>query len=240
MEKISIVQRRFGRARSVETSALRRARKRDWADSAGGLLTETVDPGLEQGAMFSEAVTLPEVVCLLSEVASIAKVSSQMAPGEELDSSGATPESLIASLSQAAASVGQLDGSCATPEAEREGKKVVDIELGRDQQELLGRSLPLEEMEVGDSREVSAVLTKESALKVIFRFGGEDDVLLTTREACRLLRVSKSFLYRKIHAGEISCLRIGRYLRFRKKELMDKLVEGKAGWLAADGSTDTQ
>ena len=262
MEKISIVQRRFGRAHSVETSALRRARKRNWADSADEVLTETVESGLEQGPMLSETPTLPEVVCLLSEIASIAKVSSPAERGEDLDSSratpeslvaslsriassadedlddsGATPESLIASLSQDAAAVGpdeDLDDSGATPE--REGKKVVDIELGRDQQEILGRSLPLEEMEVGDSREVPAVLTKESALKVIFRFGGEEDVLLTTREACRLLRVSKSFLYRKIRAGELSCLRVGRYLRFRKKELVEKLLKGQAGPLAVDDS----
>jgi len=229
------------------------------------VLIDTVEPGLEQKVVLSDTPTLPEVVCLLSEIASIAKVSYPVEQGEEPDNSRPTreslvaplsrvarpvgrngdsrvaPESLIASLPRAAAPVGgdeNLDDG-STPEEGGEGRKVVDIELGKGQQETLRSALPLEEMEVGDSREVPAVLTKESAFRVVFRFGNEkEDALLTTREACKLLRVSKSFLYRKIRAGELAYLRVGRSLRFRKKELM-KLVDGKVGEPAADASAES-
>lgn len=45
--------------------------------------------------------------------------------------------------------------------------------------------------------------------------------LLKPPEAALFLRMSLSFVYKRVAAGAIPCLRIGRSIRFRREELAD-------------------
>jgi excisionase family DNA binding protein len=56
--------------------------------------------------------------------------------------------------------------------------------------------------------------------------------LLTPREACELLRVSKSWLYSAAHEGRIPSIRLGDPgpVRFERSELEAWLENARAGW----------
>ena len=186
-EKISLVQRRLGRRRAVETSALLRARKRIDEQCVVYPLTEASD--------------------LEPEIASSRKAA--LFPGIE-DRAG----SVLSVFSTTEHEDEQEDEQ--EDEREDEQEADADITLELEQLEELEDVLPLEEMEVGESKEIPVVVTKTSALKVGFKFE-EGESLLTTEDVCRLLGVSKHFLYRKIHEGRVPCLQIGRRYRFPQK-----------------------
>ena len=175
MEKISIVRRRSGRTRGVETLALLRARTRVEEQGRRYPLTRGADPDPEDVALLPRTEEEPR---------SVLPVSPDHGP--DMD---------------------------------------VEVMLGSNQVETLQTVLPLEDMEIGESREIPVVVARESAFKVVFQFEGDRGPLLTTQEVCQFLRVSRSFLYRKIHKGLVPCLRIGRRYRFRRKEVMEALTE---------------
>ena len=57
----------------------------------------------------------------------------------------------------------------------------------------------------------------------------QDDLdLLTSREACELLRISIASLYRWNRAGRLPAVRLGRRLRFRRAALLELLQGGEA------------
>lgn len=58
-------------------------------------------------------------------------------------------------------------------------------------------------------------------------------ILLTAQEAADYLRIPLGSLYVRISKRQMSCIRIGRLLRFRKAEL-DKLLEKHSTSLAED------
>jgi excisionase family DNA binding protein len=60
----------------------------------------------------------------------------------------------------------------------------------------------------------------------------DNDGYLTLGEAAKILRVSRAWLYKRVKKGEIPHRRIGRMIRFHRKdidELMDAHKTGKAG-----------
>ncbi len=48
----------------------------------------------------------------------------------------------------------------------------------------------------------------------------EDERLLTIEEVSALLRVPRSWLYERTRRNEIPCFKIGKYLRFRREEVL--------------------
>jgi excisionase family DNA binding protein len=101
----------------------------------------------------------------------------------------------------------------------------VDMVLGMRQLDALRNALSLDQMEVGMSRELPTLMTKISPSKAAFRFGEGEEALLTTQDVCQLLRVSRSFMYRRIHEGRVPYLRMGRRYRFRREEIMEALAK---------------
>ncbi len=55
----------------------------------------------------------------------------------------------------------------------------------------------------------------------------EDEKLLTLKETCKLLRVSRSTLFRLVKRGEITARKVGSSLRFYESDIKSavKLVE---------------
>jgi excisionase family DNA binding protein len=49
--------------------------------------------------------------------------------------------------------------------------------------------------------------------------------LLRPEEAARLLSVKTSWIYEAVRAGRVSCLRVGRHIRFTRHMLEDWLAE---------------
>jgi len=52
--------------------------------------------------------------------------------------------------------------------------------------------------------------------------------LLTPDQLCSLLQVTKSWLYDQVESGKFPCVRLGKQLRFRSKEVaryLDSLAE---------------
>ena len=50
--------------------------------------------------------------------------------------------------------------------------------------------------------------------------GMEQEELLTIEELSMLLRVPRSWLYERTRRNEIPCFKIGKYLRFRREEVL--------------------
>ncbi len=46
------------------------------------------------------------------------------------------------------------------------------------------------------------------------------DELLTASDVCRLLKVSKAFVYQAADAGDLPCIRLGRAVRFEPAEVI--------------------
>jgi len=55
------------------------------------------------------------------------------------------------------------------------------------------------------------------------------DEVLTTEEAANLLKVHKSWIYERTRLGKIPHNKLGKYLRFSRKELIE--------WFAGQGRT---
>lgn len=47
----------------------------------------------------------------------------------------------------------------------------------------------------------------------------QEEELLTLEQACDYLKCNKSWLYKKVQQKEIPFVKVGKYLRFKKKEL---------------------
>lgn len=56
-------------------------------------------------------------------------------------------------------------------------------------------------------------------MAVTAMFDGYGDVL-TVKEVCILLRISKNMAYKLVHAGEIRCVRVGNRYRIPKTEVV--------------------
>lgn len=55
-----------------------------------------------------------------------------------------------------------------------------------------------------------------------------DDQLLTPQEAAEKLRVSTDWLYRAARREEFPCVRMGRLVRFRRSDVLDRIQQGGA------------
>ena len=71
----------------------------------------------------------------------------------------------------------------------------------------------------------SALLEYEESLedKVVDRPDTSDYELLSIAQVCQRLDMGKSWVYRRIHEGEIPSVKLGRTIKFRKSELEDYL-----------------
>jgi excisionase family DNA binding protein len=71
----------------------------------------------------------------------------------------------------------------------------------------------------------SALLEYEEALegKVLDRPDSGDFELLSIAQVCQRLDMGKSWVYRRIHEGEIPSVKLGRTIKIRRSELEDYL-----------------
>jgi excisionase family DNA binding protein len=73
----------------------------------------------------------------------------------------------------------------------------------------------------------SAMLEYEEELegKVLDRPDSSDFELLSIAQVCQRLDMGKSWVYRRIHEGEIPSVKLGRTIKVRRSELEDYLEE---------------
>jgi excisionase family DNA binding protein len=73
----------------------------------------------------------------------------------------------------------------------------------------------------------SALLEYEEALegKVLDRPDSGDFELLSIAQVCQRLDMGKSWVYRRIHEGEIPSVKLGRTIKIRRSELEDYLEQ---------------
>ncbi len=55
------------------------------------------------------------------------------------------------------------------------------------------------------------------------------DPLLTLEEAEALLKVPRSWIYERTRKGDIPCLKLGKYLRFHREELLKWIESQRVG-----------
>ena len=55
------------------------------------------------------------------------------------------------------------------------------------------------------------------------------DELLTASDVCRLLKVSKAFVYQAADASDLPCIRLGRAVRFEPAEVMKFVARHRIG-----------
>ena len=93
-------------------------------------------------------------------------------------------------------------------------------QLGRLKRALAGHRHALEELE-------SALLEFEEAVEgeVPDRPESHDLELLSIAQVCQRLDMGKSWVYRRIHEGEIPSVRLGRTIKIRRADLENYLEE---------------
>lgn len=78
-----------------------------------------------------------------------------------------------------------------------------------------------------DTQEFAKEIAKAvfSAIKpILTKNKAEDDKLFTVETLAEYLGTPKSWIYTRTHLKEIPYIKIGRFLRFRKKKLINGLV----------------
>lgn len=56
----------------------------------------------------------------------------------------------------------------------------------------------------------------------------EDETMITTEQASRLLAITPNALRIQVHRGHVPALKLGNKLRFRKKDVLSCLIEREA------------
>ena len=56
-----------------------------------------------------------------------------------------------------------------------------------------------------------------------------NELLLHAEDVAAMLGVSKAWVYAEVRAGRIPCVRLGRYVRFRRESIQDWLCEIESG-----------
>lgn len=197
MEKISIVALRKEKNRDLETAALLRARQRTALQESIRAIERPFHPD-------------PDPVLHMSSDRSDLNLISQSQPQIHQKAEQNTQPARSIPMSK--------------------DEFTFDVDLEPEQLEMIVDGLEKDKIGNCGNFYSDNGTNGQSARKVIFRFNVKQVMpgrILTTREACKILRISTRTIYRYIRSGSIEAYKLGAELRFREQDIYRFLLENK-------------